>query len=211
MAKSLKQSDVSPGAVLAEYIGTFTLAFAVLASVNGVLASAVPTPVIAGVTLALMVLSIGGFSGAHINPAITAGLWSIRKIEVGQALSYIVAQIAGAFSAAAIMNTFLEGNMITVAAGEVDMRVFFAEMVGAMFFSFGVAAAVHNQYKGTDAALVVGGSLFLGIVAASVLSNAILNPAVAFALNSVSPVYLLAPVAGSFVGMNLYSYIKSQS
>lgn len=210
MARSSKQTDVSPGSVLAEYVGTFMLAFAVLASVNGVLGTFIPTPVVAGFTLFLAALSIGGISGAHINPGVTVGLWSIKKIDMAQAASYVIAQVAGAFSAAAIMNTLLEGNMLTVAAGEADVRIFLAEALGMLFFTFGVAAAVGNNYKGVDAAAIVGGSLFLGIMFASVLSNGVLNPAVAFAIDSVNVTYLLAPIVGSVAGMNLYNYIKSQ-
>ncbi len=211
MAKKTAVADVAPGSVLAEYVGTFSLTFAVLASVNGVLGSFVPTPVIAAITLFLAVLTIGKLSGAHINPGITIGLWSLKKMDIAQAVSYIVAQVAGAFSAAAIVNTLMRGDMITLQAGEADARIFLAETIGMIFFSFGVAAAVLNEYKGIDAAAVVGGSLLLGIIMASVLSNAILNPAVALALNSANVVYLLAPLVGSMIGMNLYAYIKSQS
>ena len=210
MAKSKTMADVSPGSVLAEYVGTFSLAFAVLASVNGVLGSSVPTPIIAATTLFIAVLTIGQFSGAHINPAITIGLWSARKVDFAQTISYVIAQVAGAFSAAAIVSTLLDGNMVTIGAGQVDARIFMAETIGMLFFAFGVAAAVYNEYKGIDAAAVVGGSLFLGIVVASVLSNGILNPAVALAVDSVNIAYLLAPVLGSIIGVNLYGYIKSQ-
>lgn len=210
MATKKRQSDVSPGSVLAEYIGTFMLAFAVLASINGVVGEFIPLPVVAGFTLFLSVMTIGSISGSHINPGVTLGLWSLKKIDTVQALSYIIAQIAGAFSAAAVMNTFLDGAMLTVAAGDFDMRILFAEIVGMIIFTFGVAAAVLNEMDGVESAATVGGSLFLGIIFASVLSNAVLNPAVAFAIDSVSVTYLLGPVIGGMLGMNLYSYVKSQ-
>ena len=209
MAKKSNVSEVSPGAVLAEYVGTFILAFAVLASVNGVLSSFIPTPVVAGFTLFLAVLTIGGISGAHINPGVTLGLASLRKVNAETAISYVIAQVAGAFSASAIMSTLLDADVLTVSAGDVDLRVFIAEALGMMVFGIGVAAAVHNKYKGVEAAAIVGGSLTLGIVFASVLSNGILNPAVAFAVESVNVTYLLAPVVGAVLGMHLYSYIAT--
>ena len=207
MARKSKAGDVSPGAVLAEYFGTFMLAFAVLASLNGVLASFIPTAVVAGFALFLAVLTIGGVSGAHINPGVTLGLYSLRKVNMETAVSYVVAQVAGAFSASAIMNVLLDAEVMTLTAGEFDSRVFLAEALGMLFFGMGVAAAVHHKYKGVDGAAVVGGSLFLGIMFASVLSNGILNPAVAFSVESVSVTYLLAPVLGAAVGMHLYNYI----
>ena len=209
MASKSKAGDVSPGAVLAEYVGTFMLAFAVLASVNGVMGSFIPTAAVAGFTLFLAALSIGGISGAHINPGVTLGLFSLRKVNAETAVSYVIAQVAGAFSASAIMNTLLDAEVLTLTAGDFDTRVFVAEALGMLFFGLGVAAAVHNKYKGLEAAALVGGSLFFGILVASVLSNGILNPAVAFALESVNVTYLLAPVLGAALGMHLYNYIAT--
>ena len=207
MASKSKANEVSVGAVLAEYIGTFMLAFAVLASVNGVLGSTVPTAVVAGFTLFLAVLMIGRVSGAHINPGVTLGLASLRKVSPEAAVSYVVAQVAGAFSASAIMATLLDADVLTVSAGEPDLRIFIAEALGMIFFGMGVAAAVYNKYQGIEAAAVVGGSLFLGIMLASVLSNGVLNPAVAFAIESVNVTYLIAPIVGASLGMHLYVYI----
>lgn len=210
MSKKSKSSDVSPGAVLAEYFGTFALAFAVLASINGVLAGFISTPAVAAFTLFLMVLTIGQVSGAHINPGVTVGLLSLKKINLETAFSYIIAQVAGAFSATAIINTLLDGSIITSISGDSSFRVFLAEFLGMMFFGIGIAAAIQHKYQGIEAASLIGGSLFLGIMFASVLSNGILNPAVAFAVDSVSWVYLLAPLAGATVGMHLYDYIHAQ-
>ena len=209
MASKSKAGEVSPGAVLAEYVGTFLLAFTVLASVNGVLGSFIPTAAVAGFTLFLAVLSLGGISGAHVNPGITLGLWSTGKVSMETAVSYVVAQVAGALSASAIMSTLLDADVITLVAGEWDVRIFAGELLGMLFFGLGVAAALHNKLKGVDAAAMVGGSLFLGIMIASVVSNGVLNPAVAFAVDSVSLTYLLAPIIGAALGMHLYNYIAS--
>ncbi len=207
MAKKNKAGEVSPGAVLAEYIGTFSLSFAVLASVNGVFGEVIPTAVVAAFTLFLAVLTIGGISGSHINPGVTLGLLSLRKISPEVAGSYLIAQVAGAFSASAIINTLLDGQVVTLVAGEASATIFMAELLGAFFFGFGIAAALYNKYTGIETAAAIGGSLFLGVMFASVASNGILNPAVAIAVSSVNGVYLLAPVLGASLGMHLYSYV----
>ena len=210
MASKSRVSGASLEEMTAEYVGTFSLAFAVLASTNGVLGGLVATPVIAGFTLFLAVLTIGGISGAHINPGITLGFLSLKKISQEKAVSYIISQVAGAFSAVAALHLILDSDVVRITAGEATLMVFVAEALGMLFFGMGVAAAVHNRYEGVTAAAVVGGSLFLGITIAAVLSNGILNPAVAFALNSVSIVYLLAPIVGSVLGMQLYAFIASK-
>ena len=200
-------NQMPAAALVAEFIGTFSLAFAVLASINGVLGTFIATPVVAGFTLFLAVLTIGGISGAHINPGITLGLLSINKVDPTKAVAYIVAQVAGALSAFGIMGALVEGDVLTASAGEADATIFIAEALGMAIFGFGVAAAVHNGYKGVEAAAVVGGSLLLGIMFASVAANGVLNPAVAIAIDSVNAVYLLAPVVGSVVGMWTYRFI----
>lgn len=50
-----------------------------------------------GTTGALIALSpVGKVSGAHINPAVSAGFWLMGKLNARVALGYIVAQLAGA-------------------------------------------------------------------------------------------------------------------
>ena len=196
MAKSKNDDMASLGVLMAEFVGTFALAFAVLASINGVLSTFIATPVVAGLALFLSVLTIGGISGSHINPGVTLGLLSIGKISPAKAVSYVAAQVAGAFAALGVMDAVVEGTVMRLSAGTADSRVFFAEAIGMAIFGFGVAAAVYNKYEGVHAAAVVGGSLLLGIMFASVAANGVLNPAVAFALDSVNGVYLFAPVVG---------------
>lgn len=209
--KSKKASvEVSPGALIAEYVGTFFLAFAVLASLNGVLINFVPTQIVAGLTLFIAVLTIGGVSGAHINPAITIGALGIKAISPSKAVAYVLAQVAGAFTASAVMLQLLDGALLTSSAGVVDARIFMAELIGALFFGFGFGAAVLNKLTGVEAAAVVGGSLTLGAMFAAVAGNGFLNPAVAFAVDSVSFVYLVAPVIGAALGMKLYEIVLRQ-
>ena len=89
--------------------------------------------------------------------------------------------------------------------------LFFAEALGAFFFAFGIAAVVYGKVSDHMSGLVIGGSLLLGILMASFSGSAgILNPAVAFALNSLSAVYILGPVVGAVVGFNAYRWLVGQ-
>lgn len=60
--------------LLAEGFGTFILTLTAMFSILG--SFDVPTPVLVGLTLMLFVYTIGSLSGAHLNPAVTVGLWS---------------------------------------------------------------------------------------------------------------------------------------
>ena len=195
---------------IAEFVGTFALSFVVLAAVSQVLPLPVAIPVIAGLTLGLFVYSIGSVSGAHINPAVTIGLWSIKKISNRDAVGYIIAQIFAAAVAIVLGRTL--GMATPEATTSVFMApMFFAEALGAFFFAFGIAAVVYGKVGESVSGFVVGGSLTLGVMIASFSGSAgILNPAVAFALNAISIVYIVGPVLGAVVGFNAYNYLTKQ-
>ncbi|MDD5318930.1 MAG: aquaporin, partial [Candidatus Pacebacteria bacterium] len=89
---------------IAELIGTFALALVV--SLASTLGLGIVTTFLAGVTLALFVYSIGHLSGSHINPAVTIGAFSIKKISWQDAIMYIIAQFAGAALAIIVFNLY---------------------------------------------------------------------------------------------------------
>jgi aquaporin Z len=189
--------------LIAEGFGTFTLAFAVLASLQ-MENPAVATPVLAALVLALFVYTIGSKSGSHINPAVTLGLWSINKIKTNEALSYIVAQLIGGFLAMMAAGFFL-GTEASIDFGGASMSVLMAEAIGTIFFGFGIAAVVYGNVKDMMSGVVIGGSLLLGIMFAMALgSGGALNPAVALAVGTFNLSYILGSVLGSMIGMNMY-------
>ena len=164
----------------------------------------------AGLTVGGLVLSIGPKTGAHVNPAITIGLWTIRKIDTLKAVMYIVAQVLGGVAALYLLK-YLVGQPIENISGKFEWKVLISEGIGALVFGFGVASAVYQKYEGGKLAFAVGGSLTVGILVASLASNAILNPAVAIGLNSFNWAYAVGPVLGSIVGMNLYLLLFQDS
>ena len=180
---------------VAELLGAGVLTLAVLVTLK--FPTAVATPLAAGLTLGLFVYTIGSVSGSHINPAVTLGLWSVRKIETFEAVLYIIAQILGGFLAMTAFSS-LFGELPTVNAASVPMT-FVGEAVGAFLFLLGIMAVVSEKVKPGAAGVVIGGSLLLGILIASPLSNGVLNPAVAIGIRSLSWAYILGPIAGAIV------------
>lgn len=188
---------------IAEIVGTLVLTLAVGFAIAG--SSGLPVPLAAGITLALLVYALTGVSGAHCNPAVTLGLWSLKKIEWRDAIIYIGAQFLGAFFALLIISFFLNGsNELTV---ENTVRVGLAECIGAAVFGWGIAVAVYHRVRDEWAGVMVGGSLTIGAIIASVTSNGILNPALSMGLGSFNLMYLLGPIIGMAVGMHLYRFL----
>jgi len=190
--------------LIAELLGTFALTFAVGLSLAGVLP--VATPIIAALTLGLFVYTIGHISGAHLNPAVTIGVWSIRRIGPRDALAYIAAQLVGASVALLAVHALVPEFAVTPPAG---MAAFGGEILGAFFFVFGIAAVVHNKISPNLSGVVIGFSLFLGISLASVLSGGVLNPAVALGIGSFSLPYILGPLVGAVLAMGVFRFLSS--
>lgn len=142
---------------IAEFIGTFALAFVVLIAVAFKGNLPVGLPIIAGLTLGLFVYSIGAISGCHINPSVTLGQLSVKKISLEDAVNYIVAQFLGAALAIFVAKFFSISS--PVVSGGFDTKIFLAETLGAFFFNFGIASVVYGKAKEQMSGIVVGGSL----------------------------------------------------
>ena len=103
------------GECIAEFIGTGLLIFfgaGVVAAM--VLAGADfgqwEISIVWGLGVALAIYITGGVSGAHINPAVTIALCVFKGFEKNKVVPYIVAQLLGAFTAAALVY-FLYSNL----------------------------------------------------------------------------------------------------
>jgi aquaporin Z len=77
-------------ALFAEFIGTFALLSAILFSGSWLIISA---------TLALVVYSIGGISGGHVNPAVSFAMYMKGALSMTEFVHYSLVQLAGAFAA----------------------------------------------------------------------------------------------------------------
>jgi glycerol uptake facilitator-like aquaporin len=192
---------------IVEFLGTFALTFAVFVSIAN---ESTMTPVIAMLTLGLFVYSIGHISGCHINPAVTVGLLSLGKVSLQDAAGYIVAQFAGAFAAAAVVTGVFGIAQLGLTVDD-TIPVLIAEAIGMMLFTFGIASVVYGKANEYMSGVVVGGSLLLGIIAATVASNGVLNPAVALGIGSFNLMYIVGPLLGSIVGFQLYKALCTDS
>jgi len=191
---------MKPKALAAEMFGTFILALSVLISINSP-GFPIPTPVIAGLTLGLLVYTIGPVSGCHLNPAVTSGLLSIGEIEPAAAGGYIVAQFVGA-AAALGLGALLFPALVALDVGN-SAHVGAAELIGATIFVFGIASVVIGRVPAAMAGVVIGGSLTLGISFAAHATNGVLNPAVALGIGSFSLAYVWGPIVGAVLGSQL--------
>ena len=73
--------------LFAEFIGTFVFLFVIITTGNAWLI---------GLTLALVIVVLGKFSGGHFNPAVTVMMVLGNKQPKADLVPYIIAQILGA-------------------------------------------------------------------------------------------------------------------
>lgn len=196
-----------PHALAAEALGTFILTLVV--SVSLVANLPLSTPVLAGLTLGLLVYVIGPVSGAHVNPAVTLSLMSIKKIAPMQGIGYIVAQVVGALLAMFVSQILTQDVPSLPVSDEPLIAV--AEGIGALLFILGVSSVVQNKAPHDASGIVIGTALALGAMVASSASNGVLNPAVALGIGSLSLSYIIAPVVGGVIAAWLYKDLANRN
>jgi glycerol uptake facilitator-like aquaporin len=180
-------------ASIAELLGTFTLVFvgvAAVASGQGVVVAALAH----GLVLCGIIFAYGYISGAHVNPAVTAGLLVGRQITIERAVYYWIAQLIGGVVAAVLANILIpngatDGQTIgSLTANSVWTAALFEAVLTFLLVSAVYQAAVFGKL-GPLAALAIGLTLAGSILAGGTYTGASLNP-----MRTLGP----AIVAGNF-------------
>jgi glycerol uptake facilitator-like aquaporin len=195
--------------VVAEFLGVAILtSVAMVMSQTTAVSYFIATSV--AVALAVIVMAFGAVSGAHFNPAITFGMWTARRIGTLRAVSYIAAQMLGGLAAWQLLQ-YLVDKPIPARTATFNAHIWAAEVAGTFILSLGFAAAASRLFAALDAAVVYSAAIFTGIMVASVSSVGLgfLNPALALGLRSWGTVYLLGPLVGALIGINLYYLLFS--
>lgn len=151
-----KNLNVQPTALLAELVGTFILV---------TVAVTVANPIIVGFTMLVLVLAIGAISGAHVNPAVTFGLWSSRKLEGIKVPFYWAMQFTGAILALLVTQWYqgVSFGISFASMASLDPKILVAELLGTAVFVFAVSAAVNKDLKESAKALCIGLGLLTGL------------------------------------------------
>jgi len=169
-----------------------------------------------GLAIAVNVAAIGHVSGAHINPAVTIGLWSVGKFPSREAAGYIVAQVAGATAAAALLVWLLGpvgGYGATVPSIPIA-QAFVVELGFTGVLGFVVAASADDRFAKGIAPLVLGATIGVGALVTGPLTGGSFNPARSLGPAFIGGVwdahwlYWAAPILGAALGMRLYGLMK---
>ncbi len=180
---------------LAEFIGTFWLVLGGCGS--AVLAAGFPEVGIGlvgvslafGLTVLTIVYSLGHISGAHLNPAVTFGLWAGGRFSGKEILPYVISQILGAIAAAAVLYVIATGNGSDIGSfaangygehspgGYSLLAALVTEFVMTFMFLIVILGATDEKAPKGFAGLAIGLALTLIHLISIPVTNTSVNPA----------------------------------
>lgn len=180
---------------LAEFIGTFWLVFGgcgsalLAASFPNVGIGLVGVSLAFGLTVVTIAYSLGHISGAHLNPAVTIGLWIGGRFDSKGVLPYIASQVAGAILAATALYFIVIGNGSSIGTfaangyGEHSpgnysvMAAVITELVMTFMFLIIILGATDEKAPKGFAGLAIGLALSLIHLVSIPVTNTSVNPA----------------------------------
>jgi aquaporin Z len=224
---------------LAELIGTFVLVLggcgtAIFAGGSvGFLGVALAF----GLTVVAMAYGIGSISGAHLNPAVSVGVFAAGRMSAKDFAGYVIAQIIGGVIAAALLafivaqfggerGTFAANgfgaDFFNGAAGYHPLSMagaFVIEMVLTFIFLIVILGVTSKNAPNGFAGLAIGLTLTLIHLISIPLTNTSVNPArsISQAIFSQNPlalpqlwVFIVAPCLGAAIAAYCWKAIENK-
>jgi glycerol uptake facilitator protein len=196
------------GEAIGEFFGTMVLILfgdgcvAVYGLFTGVIGGVTTWPVIIfgwGFAVMLGIYVTGAISGAHLNPAVTLGLAATRRFPWNKVAPYMVAQVLGAFVAAAILYFVYQGALVNaLAANHLTIGdIAQGPTYGGKGFGW-VFYTGHRSFVGTFGAFgdeFIGTALLVGLILAIVDGR---NQPVQANLNPLIIGFLIVAIGASF-------------
>jgi MIP family channel proteins len=172
-----------------------------------------------GVVLAVLVSALGAVSGAHFNPAVTAGVWLAGQIPGRRALSYIVAQLIGGLLAAWSVRWIFPASVSpglgtpALGAGIDPLMGTFIEAVLTVVLLVAVFGTALDPRGPKVGGLAIGFAVAADILMGGPLTGGSMNPARWFGPAAVtgawdnSYVWIIGPLIGAAIAALAYRYL----
>ncbi len=231
-------SEITPmKKYVAELIGTMVLVLmgcgsaVIVSNYLGVQYSYVCIPLAFGLAVLVMVYTIGGISGCHINPAISISMLVAGKLSIKDTVFYVIFQCIGAIIGAGILYAIFTGSpdyslkadgLGANGYGTASLlhfslaAVFVAEIVLTFIFVLVVHGSTHERVPKGFAGLSIGLSLTLVHIVGIVIDGTSVNPARSLgpalfvggtALSQVW-VFWVAPIIGGIIAAIVWKLYK---
>jgi len=183
---SLRARPTLARRVVAEAVGTAVLLATVIGSgimaerlSGGNVAIALLANTIAtGGGLVALILTFGGISGAHFNPAVTLADASQGGLRWRDAGPYVAAQLVGAFAGAALAHVMFDLPLFTASR---HVRSGFGQVAGEFTATFGLVAVIWGCSRTRATATPFAVAAFITAAYWFTSSTSFANPAVTLA------------------------------
>jgi MIP family channel proteins len=201
--------------MFAEFLGTALFVFIGAGSVvaNAMTAGGVTPLGIAlahGVGMAILISSLMGISGGHLNPAVSLGVFVAGRIDGRTLGRYVLAQLIGGIAGAALVKLLFASTAVravTAGAPQLSLNIGFGQGIAIeAAFTFFLVSAVFGTAVSSEAPKIggfgIGLAIFVSALVVGGLTGAALNPARAFGPALVAwsfhsqAVYWIGPLAG---------------
>jgi glycerol uptake facilitator-like aquaporin len=184
--------------VIAEFIGTFTF----LLAIAGASSSGSPLKQVSlALTLGLMILTLGGISGGHFNPAVSIYFFAKKQLSFGALVSYVAAQLAGAYAGVAAGLGLWDKTISPLAEGnQVSAPIFLGEVLATAGLVFIIGTLVNNKQANL---IWIAVATWVFAAGTFTVTGAMANPAVAFGLmfNGISTGSIASIVVAQLAGL----------
>lgn len=182
-------------AYIAEVFGTFCLVFIGCASVVvGGFGGIIPAGGVLGIGLAFgialvaMAYAVGPVSGAHLNPAVTLGVYLAGRLPAKDVAPYMVAQVIGGIIGALVLWLIASGSASGAPAnlaatgwdpvnGFSTTAAFVAELVATFIFVSVILGVTSEKHTTVLSGLVIGLTLVAIHLGFVTVSGSSVNPA----------------------------------
>jgi MIP family channel proteins len=205
-------------ALLAEFVGTFTLVFVGASAVALTIAqggSLLSVAFAFGLALMTIIYIWGSYSGAHVNPAVSFGFAVAGQMNWGLMLGYWIAQLLGGIAAAALVAYFFgtatgAGASIGSFTNTDAWKAVLMEAFLTFFLVLAYLFIYRNPFLAIISGVAIGLVLTFATLAGGPLTGASTNPArslgPAIFSNNMGTwwIYVVGPLLGALVAALIY-------
>ncbi|XP_063930691.1 aquaporin isoform X2 [Zophobas morio] len=223
----LKSKNTLWKALLAEFLANVLLNFfgcASCVSATGKPTSFVLIALTFGLVIFILVQTLGHVSGAHINPAVTAGMMSVGNISIVKGILYIIVQCLGSLAGSSVLKALTPEPLHSTGLGNTQLQDDFTPVQGfgvEFFLGFVLVLVVcgvcdpNRPEAKPAAALAIGMAVGVGHLATVDFTGSSMNPARSFGSALIANdwddhwVYWVGPVLGGIAAALIYKHAFS--